>query len=305
MAESKTLVVTGASGYLGRLVIEALLNAGEKRVIGTTRRPGALADLAKRGVEIRAADFCKPEGLPEAFEGATHVLIISTNEVGSRVDAHRAAIEAAKKAGAKHIVYTSHAAADTSVSYVAPEHALTEKIIRECGLKYTILRNFLYPENLLLSLPIALKVGAIHGATGDARTAWVTRRDCADAAAGALRNAEDHENKTYDVTGPKAYSQADLAMIVSNVVGREIPYVNHSLSDFREKLLGDGLPPKFVDVYMSFEESASTGELDVVTDVVQKLSGHAPETLESYLQKSLLSATDYPETLNWLRDHLR
>lgn len=305
MTASRIFLVTGASGYLGRLAIEALLRAGEDRIIGTTRSPGSIADLAQRGVQIRAADFSNPSGLPTAFEGATHVLVISTNEVGKRVAAHRSAIEAAQRVGAQHLFYTSHAAADKSVSYVAPEHAITERFIRQCGLNYTILRNFLYPENLLQSLRYAIEAGAIHGATGDARISYVTRRDCADAAAGAMLAAERHVNRTYDITGPASHSQADLANIVSKVVGREILYVDHSLEELRARLLSEGLPEKLVDVYLSFEVSASTGELDVVTDMVEKLSGHLPESLESYLQNNLRSATDFPRTLNWLRDNIR
>src|SRR5262245_20293360 len=129
MAESKTFLVTGASGHIGRGVIDALLKAGEQQVIGTTRAPEALADYAKQGVQVRAADFHKPAGLVAAFRGATHMLLISTHEVGTRVAAHRAALDAAKKAGVRHIFYTSHASPETSVSYVAPEHAVTEKAI--------------------------------------------------------------------------------------------------------------------------------------------------------------------------------
>lgn len=303
MPKTETLLVTGASGQLGRLVLDALVQSGEQPIIATTRTPERLADYAPKGVEVRAADYTKPEGLAKAFSGATRMLLISTQEVGTRLASQLAALEAAKKAGVRHIFYTSHSVPDTSVSVVAPEHAAMEKAIRESGLKYTFLRNFLYAENLLMTLPEALERGAIYGAGGDAKTAYVTRRDCADAAAGAMKSATAHEDMIYDITGPRGYSHSDLAEILSGIVGREIVYVDLPLADYKARLLEQGSPKLLVDALVSFERAHSLGELDNVTDAVQRLSGHAPEMLEDFLQDKLLSGDTSKSFEDFARDH--
>jgi NAD(P)H dehydrogenase (quinone) len=188
---SHTYAVTGASGHLGRAVLEALLRRGAQDVIATTRTPEALADYAGRGVALRKADFSDPSNLVDAFRGASRLLIVSTHGVGARSEAHGAAVEAAKRAGVRHIFYTSHPSPESSTSPVAPEHAVTERIILESGLKYTILRNFLYFENLLRLFPAALETGRFRSVSGDAKVAWLGRDDCADVAAAAMLNASE------------------------------------------------------------------------------------------------------------------
>ena len=299
MSKPEMLLVTGASGQLGRLVLDALVRSGEQRVIATTRKPETLADYAQKGVQVRAADFNEPESLVEAFSGATVMLLISTHEVGARVKPHLAAIEAAKKAGVRHIVYTSHSECETSVSAVAPEHAVTEKAIRESGLKYTLLRHFLYAEMLLEILAGSLQSGTIYGASGDGKIAFVTRRDLADADAGTLIHAKAHENATYDLTGPRSYSYTELARILSDILGRQMTYVNLAPEDYKAALLRQGMPEKTADAFLTFERSTLLGELDRVTDMVQKLAGHAPETLENFLRHNLFSG-DKTATMDFL-----
>lgn len=304
MSDPETLLVTGASGQLGRLVLDALVKSGEQRVIATTRTPETLADYARNGVDVRAADYTEAESLPDAFSGATRLLLISTQEVGTRLTSLLAALDAAKKAGVRHIFYTSHSVPETSVSVVAPDHAAMEKAIRASGLKYTFLRNFLYAENLLMMLPEALQSGTIYGAAGDAKTAYVTRRDCADAAAGAMKDAAAHEDMIYDITGPQGHSPADLARIVSGILGRAIVYANLSFEDYKTRLLKHGLPEMVADALVSFERSHSLGEQENVTDAVQKLSGHAPETLENFLRNNLAAAGSSPTLESFVRNHL-
>jgi NAD(P)H dehydrogenase (quinone) len=300
MSGSDTFLVTGASGQLGRLVLDALLERGAQHVIGTTRNPEALAEYAARGVDVRAGDFTKPGSLPEAFSGATHLLLISTHVVGSRSDAHRSANEAAKEAGVRHIFYTSHASPDTSSSPVAPEHAITEKTILTSGLTYTILRNFLYSENLLLILPQALAQDRFQGAAGDARVAWLTRKDCAEAAAGAMLNAAAHENRIYDVTGAHGYSYGDVAALLSKIVGRPIAYEDLTADAYKAALMDRGLSDAAATTYLNLELSLRSGEMEPVNDVVKRLTGHEPTSLGSVLEHGRLTA-EQSESLAFLR----
>lgn len=301
MAEQQAFLVTGASGQLGRLVVEALLQGGAARVIATSRTPEALVDYERHGVDVRAADFSRPQNLPSAFSGATHLLVISTHGVGSRSEAHLAAIQAAKAVGVRHIFYTSHASPDTSTSPVAPEHAITEMGILQSGLTYTILRNYLYCECLLPVLPRALEEGRMWGAVRDAKVAWLTRKDCADAAAGAMLNASEHENKIYDVTGPRAYSYAEVAALLSKIVGRSIVYEDLAPEAYKALLVRQGLSNAAAEIYLALDLSLHSGEMERVTDAVRKLSGHAPDTLENFLEHGRFSGTE-SATFSHLKD---
>jgi NAD(P)H dehydrogenase (quinone) len=300
MSDSKTYLVTGASGFLGRLVLDALLERGAERIIATTRTPETLAEYARKGVEVRAADFSQPEGLDDAFRGATHLLMISTHGVGSRSETHGAAINAAKRVGVQHLFYTSHVAPDTSTSPVAPEHAITERLIKESGLTYTMLRNFLYSENLMLVVPQALETGRFYGAANDGKVSWLPRKDCADAAAGAMLNPGPHANKTYDVTGPKAYSYADVAALLSEITGRTITYENLSPEAYRAHLIKQGLPEPAADIYLGLDMSLQSDEMAPVTDAVRVLAGHEPGRLEDFLSSGL-STAEQPATLDFLK----
>ena len=285
---SDTLLVTGASGHLGRLVLESLLSrkGSSAKIIATTRDPQKLADFAQRGVEVRAADFAKPETLLEAFKGATRLLLISTDAIGSRTEQHRNAIEAAKKAGVRHVLYTSYPNPGEAPALVAPEHHQTEEIIKKSGLSYTFLRNNLYSENLLGSLAGAFKAGAMIGSTSGGKTAYVTRADCAAAAAGALASS-DTSNRALDITGPDALSAAEIAKIASDIIGRPLPYIDMPDSDFKAALVKSGLPEIWADVYVSFDATARKGLAAGVTDNVAKLSGRPAQDLRSFLKANL------------------
>lgn len=303
MSDSNTYLVTGASGALGQLVVDALLRNGATKVIATSRNPGALANMAARGVITREADFNRPETLDSAFTGATHLLVISTHEVGSRADGHLRAVAAAKAAGVRHLFYTSHAACDTSISPVAPEHVITEQAILDSGLTYTILRNYLYAENLLMVLGNALDEGRFYGAAGEARVSWLTRRDCAEAAAGAMLNAYAHANRIYDVTGPRSYTYTEVAALLSQVEGRTIAYEDLSSDGYLELLVNRGLPKPAAEVLLGLELSLRSGEMEPVNDMVQTLTGREPETLESFFRYGRNVAVA-PESLDFLQHEM-
>ncbi|GGC01296.1 NAD(P)-dependent oxidoreductase [Novosphingobium endophyticum] len=297
-----TYLVTGASGNLGRLVVQSLLRRGAKRVIATTRSPASLADLAAAGVEVRKADFDDAEGLVEAFSGATHMLLISTQSVGARVEQHAAALDAAKAAGVEHIFYTSHSFPDTSVSAVAPEHAAMERRIIASGMTYTILRNFLYSENVLLMLAGPVQAGIWHSASQGGRNAFLSRSDCADADAGAMLAADRLKNTVLDITGPRTYSYPDIARIAGDVMAREIITVDLSPDEFLVHLLAAGLPRSHAETLVSFDKATSLGDGDLVTPVAEELAGHPLELLEDFLAREL-PQMDGTHTLSELLDN--
>jgi len=287
MATNERILITGASGQLGKLVLRELLANGKTNLIATTRTPEDLGEFAAQGVEVRKADFKTPETLTEAFRGATTLLLISTIDLGSRLEQHGAAVQAAKAAGVQHVVYTSWPNPAHSVATVAPEHAGTEDLIVKSGLKYTFLANYPYAEMLMYSLPKAIETGTLYGAAGDGKTAYVTRQDCAYAAAGVLSNPSEHENKTYLITGPKAYSRSELAALVSEITGKTVSYVELAPEDFKKGLIQAGLPEGYAQVFVSFELAVKANEVAQTTRVVEQVSGHLQQELPAFLKTAL------------------
>ena len=277
-------LVTGASGQLGRHVVELLLNAGAGPIVATTRSPEKLSDLASRGVEVRAADFNNASSLESAFSGAKRLLIISTDDLepGKRLVAHRNAIEAAVGAGVEHIVYTSliNPVADSPISF-SGDHLGTEALLAESGISHTNLRNSLYTDMILLNAPQAVGMGKLFAATADGTAGYVTREDCARAAAAALM--KETETRTYDVTGPEAISYATLAEILSEVTGRDIPYIPISVEDLRAAMVNNGLPEMMADVFSSFDVAIAQGYFAPCTSAVEDLTGKAPTSVREFL----------------------
>ena len=215
------IVVTGATGKLGSLVVEALLEkVPAKEIAVAVRNPQKAAAFAARGVEVRTADYAKPETLAAAFAGAEKLLLISSSEVGQRAPQHLAVIAAAKKAGVKFIAYTSILHADTSKMVLAAEHKATEAALRDSGVPYAILRNGWYSENYTEHLAAALAQGALIGSAGQGRIAAATRADYA-AAAVAVLTGHGHENKVYELAGDAPFTMSDLA--VSSRIRRARP----------------------------------------------------------------------------------
>ena len=267
------LLVTGAAGNLGRIAVEELLARGATRVIAGSRDPAKLADLAARGVEARRIDFDDPASLAAGFAGVERVLIISTGDIG----------EAAKAAGVKHIVYTSAPAARPDADAgLNPEHFWTEVAIAASGLDFTILRNHMYAENNLMDLPQAAASGQLFGLIGDRGTAYVTRADAARTAAGALLSAE---GKTVeDVTGPAPVTNTERATLVSELTGKPVALIPLAPADLKGGMVAAGLPEGFAEVLVAFQRDAVSGHHGVVTDVVERYSGRAPQALADFLK---------------------
>ncbi|SDK72314.1 NAD(P)H dehydrogenase (quinone) [Nocardioides sp. YR527] len=277
-----TIAITGASGQLGRLVADQLLTTVDPaELVLLTRDPAKLADYAERGADVRAADFGKPEELVDAFAGVERLLLISTDVVGARVEGHRAAIDAAVKAGVRHVAYTSvpEPTADNPAD-VVPDHAATEDALRESGLAWTMLRNNLYADMQVDSVAQAAATGQLVTNIGDGGAAYVTRADCAAVAAGVL-TGEGHEGKAYDVTGPHAYTAADLAELATQKSAKPVEVVRVDDEAYTAGLVSAGLPDFIAPLLTSFGTATRLGKLATVTDVVEQVGGRKPTPLSA------------------------
>jgi len=279
-----TYAITGASGQLGRLTAAQLLQRVDPaEVVLFSRTPAALAEFAERGVTVRPLDFADPASLPEAFAGVDRLLLISTDAVGVRLEQQRGAIDAAKAAGVQHVLYTSvPGTVEDNPAMVVPDHLGTEEHLRASGLGWTFLRNNLYADLQLDGLRHAAQSGQLVTNAGDGVVAYVTRADCAAAAAGAL--ASETTDAAYDITGPHAYSSADLAAIAARIGGKPVEVVDVDDAAYTAGLVGAGLPEPFAELLASFGASAREGFLADVTTAVHDLAGVEPAALDTLLQ---------------------
>lgn len=267
------ILVTGATGKLGRLVIEKLLEkVPANQVIAAVRNPEKATGLTARGVQVREADYGQPETLGPAFQGAEKVLLISSSEVGQRAKQHQAVVEAARKAGVRLLAYTSILHADRSRMALAAEHKATEELIRASGLPYVLLRNGWYTENYTENLGPALAHGALVGSAGEGRIAAATRADYA-AAAVAVLTGSGHENKVYELAGDTAFTMAELAAEVSRKAGRTIAYNDLPPQRYQGMLTGAGVPGPFAEILADSDVGASRGELNDTSGELRRLIG--------------------------------
>jgi len=276
--------VTGATGQLGRLVVEKLKQkVAADSVVALVRNPEKAADL---GVEARAFDYTKPESLVASLKGIDKLLLISGNEIGQRLPQHKAVIEAAKQAGVKQITYTSILHADSSPLGLAGEHLGTEVAIKESGLTYTILRNGWYTENYTGSAKGAVGAGAFIGNAGDGKIASAARVDYAEVAAVVLAG-EGHENKTYELAGDEAYTLTELAEEISRQTGKTVPYNNLTEAEYAGILKSFGLPDGLAEMLADSDTGASKGGLFDDTKQISALIGRPTTPLAKVLAEAL------------------
>jgi NAD(P)H dehydrogenase (quinone) len=279
-----SIVITGASGKLGRRVAELVLEQTSD-VILTTRNPQALDGL---GGDVRPADFDDPASLDAAFAGGSRLLLVSLPTIGARVPQHLAAVDAAVRAGVRHIAYTSIVnPGPENPAAVAAEHLETEEAIRASGLAWTFLRNSIYADLQPMSAAAALASGRLVTNTGDGRTAYVTREDCA-AVAAAVLVGEGHEGQAYDVTGPEALAADDLAALYSELGGKPVEVVQVDDAAYAAGLVEHaGMPLAMAEIYATFGAATRNGALAAQTDVVERLTGRAPQPLRELLAAAL------------------
>ena len=269
-----TILVTGATGHLGRLTVEHLLRIGypADQLVATGRGLDRLADLAARGVQTRSLSYDEPDSLDSAFADAEVVLLVSGSELGRRTKQHANVIDAAVKAGVKRLVYTSAPHADTSDLVVTPEHRATEQHLLASGLEYTLLRNGWYTENYLTAVEQARETGVIVGSVGDGRVASAPRADYAAAAAAVLVET-GHENRVYELTGDVAWDYDELAAATGEVLGREVRYQQVEAAEHLRILMGAGLPEELAGFLVAIDQNVRDGLLAETTPTLRELIG--------------------------------
>ncbi|WP_069736421.1 SDR family oxidoreductase [Streptomyces sp. EN27] len=285
-----SIVVTGATGALGRLVVDALLTtvpAGE--VVAVVRDKEKAAALAARGVELRIADYSTPETLAGAFRSGDRVLLISGSEVGRRVAQHAAVIDAAKAAGVAQLAYTGILGGPDADFTLADEHKATEQLILDSGLPYTFLRNGWYTENYTANLAPVLEHRAVVANAGEGRVASAARADYA-AAAAAVLTGDGHLNTAYELSGDTAWSLAEYAALLSELTGETIAYSNVPAATHQEILVGAGLPEGFAAILVDVDEAIGRGRLAGTSGDLARLIGRPTTPLAETVRAALSAA---------------
>jgi NAD(P)H dehydrogenase (quinone) len=283
------IVITGASGQLGRLTTAAALErVAPSDLILVTRQPDALADLAAGGATVRAGDFDRPETLPAAFAGGEKLLLISTDTIGTRVPQHRAAIDAAVAAGVRSVAYTSIVnPSDSNPAVVAAEHRATEELLRASGLAWTFLRNGIYADLLAHDAAAALASGKLLTNAGDGRSAYVAREDCAAAAAVVL-TTDGHDGKTYDITGSEPLGADDLAALYTEIGGAPVETVRLDDAAWVAAMIEHaGMPEPGAQAYATFGTATRHGYAATQSPTFEALTGRAPKSVRAVLESAL------------------
>jgi NAD(P)H dehydrogenase (quinone) len=297
-AAQEKIIVSGASGQLGGLVVEELLarKVAPRDLILVTRTPEGLKHYSARGATVRFGDFTKPQSLEAAYAGGTRMLLISINAGGvQRPELHKAAIDAAIAAGVKHIAYTSYVNADRYTdSVIAVDHRRTERYLQDSGVAWTMLRNQIYANGLADQAVQIVRDGKLVTSRPDARVAYVTREDCA-AAAAAVLTTPGHENKAYNITGPDAIGPRELVSLAEEISGKTLELVVLDEQAYRSYLLDNGTPESAVNGALSFAAELDSPYLREPSAAVAELTGRPPRSVRSLLladKARLIAAAD-------------
>lgn len=276
--------ITGATGQLGRLVVEKLKQrVNANNLVALVRSPEKASDM---GIEVREFDYNKPESLTENLSGIDSLLLISANQVGLRKAQHENIITAAKQANIKWIVYTSLLHADTSSMSLATEHIQTEQMLADSGIPHTILRNGWYTENYTASILGSIEAGSFFGSAGAGKISSATREDYAEAAAVVL-STEGHSGKIYELSGDDYYTLSDLATEVSAQIGKEIPYTDLPEEAFAKALISLDVPESFAKIIANMDVGASKGDLYDQGNVLSNLIGRPTTPLSEVVKREL------------------
>ncbi|SNS36895.1 SDR family oxidoreductase [Rhodococcoides kyotonense] len=280
-----TIAVTGATGHLGALVVEELLDRGVDAadIVAVVRDAAKAESLADRGVQVRVANYSDADALKAALTGVDKLLLVSGSDVGQRVAQHANVIDAAESAGVSLIAYTSILAADTSGVTLATEHLATEKLLAESSVPAVFLRNGWYWENYSASLQQTVEGGTLLGAGGDGKIAAASRADYAAAAAVVLLS-ENQGGKIYELGGDEHLTLAELAAVISENAGKPVQYKDVSEAEYRGILEGAGLPDFVAEMLASADAGISRGDLDTDSGDLQKLIGRASTPVASILR---------------------
>ena len=279
---TKTIAITGATGQFGAIALN-LLKAKNANIIALVRSPEKIS-----GVEARQFDYSKTEGQVEVLQGVDTLILVSSSEVGQRIQQHKNVIEAAKKAGVKHIIYTSLLGAtnENTVKSLAGEHVATEAALKASGITYTILRNGWYTENYTESIPTALENNAFYGSAKTGRISSALRAELAEAAVNVALG-EGHENQTYELAGSTSWTLADLAAEISKQIGKEISYVDLPAEDYAAALVKAGLDAGFAGFMAECDVDASNGALFSEDQTLEKLLDRPTAGLDVAVKQAL------------------
>lgn len=273
------IAITGATGQLGRLVIEQLLKTvPANQIVAIVRNPAKAEALSQQGIVVRQGDYTDQAALTTALKGVEKLLLISSSEVGQRATQHQNVINAAKAAGVTFIAYTSLLHADNSPLGLHVEHVATEKALATSGIPYALLRNGWYTENYLASAPPALEHGVFIGAAGEGKIASATRADYAAAAAKVV-SEEGHAGKVYELAGDSVWTLSEVAAELSKQSGKPVVYQNMSEADFAAALKSVGLPAGLADMLADSDVGASKGGLFDDSHTLSKLIGRPTTSL--------------------------
>ena len=283
-----SIVVTGATGHLGRLIVEGLLRDGvtPDEIVAAGRSTDKIADLADRGVRVVRMDYTDPESMAVAFAGAQTLMLVSSSEVGQRAAQHGAAIDAAKLAGVGRIVYTSAPKADNTALILAPEHKITEELIRASGIPFTILRNGWYSENYAGTAAQAKQAGVLAASVGDGLVASASRVDYADAAVAVL-TGEGHENAVYELSGDTAWSHTELAAVLTDILGRDVAYTSLTEAEHLAALEAAGLDAGTAGFVVALDGNIRDGLLAETSGELRALIGRPTTPLRDGLAAAL------------------
>jgi NAD(P)H dehydrogenase (quinone) len=286
--EHVSIVVTGATGQLGHLVVESLLARGvpASEITAVGRSTDKLADFAELGVTVRTADYKDPASLDAAFAGADTVLLVSSNDFDDRAGQHRNAIDAAVRAGVGRLVYTSGPKATTSSILLMSDHRATEEHLAASGLTSTVLRNGWYVENYTAQVPTYLEHGMV-GSAGDGLVSIAPRSDFAEAAAIVL-STDGHGGKVYELGG-EAVTLADIAALVSEATGQPVSYTDVPVETFEGILAGAGLPEPMAQIFADVDRGIAAGELYVDPKDLAALLGRAATPAADAVKSAIAS----------------
>ncbi|NUR49437.1 MAG: SDR family oxidoreductase [Hamadaea sp.] len=282
------IVVTGATGHLGRLVVADLLERGvpASQIVAAVRDADKAADLAAQGVEVRRADYDDPQSLKEAFAGAQKVLLISASVVGQRVPQHKNAIDAAVAVGVPFLAYTSILKADTTGVALAGEHKETEAYLAASGLAYALLRNSWYTENYTGSAAAAIAAGTVLGSAGTGRVGAVPRADYA-AAAAAVLTSDGHAGQVYELAGDEPFTMAEYAAELARVSGKPVTYSDLPADAYAEALTGFGLDAGYAAALADADLGIARGDLASDSGDLARLIGRPTTPLADAVRAAL------------------
>jgi NAD(P)H dehydrogenase (quinone) len=286
-----TILVTGATGHLGRAVAQQLLqNPHNHTILALVRDLSKGTDLEAAGATLRQADYNDYASLVAAFQGVDKLYFVSSSDVPNRSAQHENVVKAATEAGVGHVFYTSFQRKTdddrSPIAFVAAGHLHAENLLRASGLRYTLLKHALYTDVLPMFLgQNVLETGTIFLPAGEGRASFATRQDMAEAGAKLLLSTEPVV-ESYDIAGPQSHSLADVAAILSELAGKPVQYVSPSGEEFEQQLSSFGVPAEGIQGALTFCQAIAQGEFDFPTTTLAELLGREPESVKSYLKQA-------------------